>query len=286
MVRRASGMRPRRADNFCWRSARMAGFTREFFPEGMEAMIVTAAFCAAVCMGMPYRLAANENFSVYAPSRVVAEQILEDAERHRRDIGKDWFGRPLPDGVGRTLIHVTAQPKTDRGEASLANGNPSAQRNLIWISTESFREPQFTSTLKHEITHCLLAAKFPQGLPVWVHEGCASQCDSGLRRRIHQQTIQRIVRTGQWPKLETILGARRFDRRDREAYGLAVSLAEFLIDYKDQSTLLAFGADCHAAPTRTDAALKKHYRIRSIAELQTRWQAWAAKNSTVLAARP
>ncbi len=260
----------------------MAGFT-PFQNTGKEAMTVTAVFCAALCAGTPSRLAASDNFSVYAPSETAAEQILKQAETHRTEIAKTWFGEKLPLGRGRTLIHVSLKENTDRARSSVlkrGGSKPLRKQNLIWIAVESLESPDFSSLLKHELTHCLLATRYPQGLPIWLHEGIASRCDTGTRQSLHQQTIKHMIASNRFADLHTLMSAKHFAFDDRKAYGLAVSLVDFLLDTKDQETLLEFGADCKNIDN-INSALWKHYRIPSTFALQTQWQTWAARQSDV-----
>lgn len=235
-------------------------------------MSIAALVVVAALAETPYALAASDNFSIYAPSQATADRVLRRSEAFREELALAWCGAPLPAGDGWTMIHVRLVPRRDRGRTS-PEGHADAG-HALWIQTDDPESDAFDATLRHELTHCLLATRHP-GLPVWVHEGCASQYDIGHRRQMHAETVATFARTGRWPRLAQLLAARRISPDDRTSYGAAVSLAAYLIEQQDRRQFLQFAAQGQSEGW--DAALRSCYGISDTAELQTRWQQWATQ---------
>ena len=241
-------------------------------------MHATALLLTAALAHSPSGLAASENFSVYSPTQDQADAVLRRAEELRQEMALEWFGEPLAPGAGRTLIHVRITPAADRGRSSVIDHRRSIRSNILWIETDSIGGEAFESTLSHELMHCLLAARFPSGFPVWAHEGCAGQYDAGLRGRLHEETVRGFARTARWPALVELLNREQFDPEDRTRYGTAVSLAEFLIRSHGRRQLVAF-ASRGSTDGDWDRAVRETFAMRDVAELQRRWQRWLVQTS-------
>lgn len=238
----------------------------------VAALVLTASLAAP-----PYALAASENFSVYAPTRDEADAVLLQAEELRAELALAWFGERLPGGAGRTLIHVRITPAADRGRSSVFDHRSGSRSNLLWIDADSVESEEFSSTLAHELMHCLLATRYPDGFPVWAHEGIAGQYDRGLRRLLHAETLHGLARTGRWPSLEDLFDRSSFDPNDRASYAAAVSLTAYLIDARGREQFLRFVASGHRDGDWS-RALRASYE-RDLSALQTQWQTRAAADS-------
>ena len=95
----------------------------------------------------------NENFVVYGPSTVtqeesqqLAQQVLEFADTCRADIARQWLGKELPPGVGRTVINVAISPEQDRA-LTWAKDDPQRRYHSIYLTTSA--DKVLGSTLKH-----------------------------------------------------------------------------------------------------------------------------------------
>ncbi len=220
-------------------------------------------------------IAGGKNFTVIAPSGDhLADQVLTRAEELRRDIALEWLGKELPDGRGRTHITVELSKDKDEGLTWLCGqGRAVRGDHRMWLTTS--RERAVGSTLEHEVTHVVLAVRFPQGMPVWANEGIASLADDEERHKTRRELQREWARSGQWPTLEKLLYQRTIDPSDQAGYAAAVSLTEFLLTKGDRRALIAFVE--HAALDGWDAALGKSYGIDGVPELQRQWQAWAGK---------
>lgn len=221
-------------------------------------------------------LAHGDNFIVLAEDQALAEAVLAKANEFRKSVAKQWLGTPLPASIGRTVIHVQLSDREDRGQFWAIDG-ADRRHHKLWITTN--RKRAVGSTLHHEITHVVLATQFPQRLPVWIDEGIASSYDDKPRRAVRRNVITWYVRTGNWPRLETLFKTNAITASDKAVYATASSLTEFLLSRADKKTLLQFATA--GQKNGWDTALTQSYHIGSVAELQVAWQAWVVGTTKV-----
>lgn len=213
--------------------------------------------------------ARSENFTVYAHDRQMAVDVLKEVEQLREEIAIEWLGEPLPPGIGRTIVSVRITADKDRAN-SLIDDPAQRTAQIVWIRTPPDR---VHSALGHEIAHTVLATRFAFELPVWAHEGIASQRDDPTRRAYVKNVLAEISRTGGWPRLEGLLASDSISHGDVQGYAVAVSLTEFLTAHGDNATFVKFAVA--GKKKGWDAALREHYGIANVRELQTAWQSWA-----------
>lgn len=221
-------------------------------------------------------LAHGDNFIVFAEDQALAESVLAKADEFRQSVAQDWLGTPLPASVGRTVIHVQLSENEDRGQFWAIDGTD-RRHHKLWITTT--RKRAVGSTLHHEITHAVLATQFPGRLPAWIDEGIASGYDDKSRRDVRRNLIAWYVRSGNWPRLESLFKTDTITASDKATYATASSLTEFLLSRADKQTLLQFAVA--GQKNGWDQALQQAYRIGSIGELQTAWQAWVTNSMKV-----
>lgn len=224
-------------------------------------------------------LVRNANFIVITDSPAgteanddrFARDLLARAEERRERIAREWLGRSLPKGLGRTVIHVEFTTDRDSGLTWAMDGTQRKYHN-IYLHTRP--EMALSTTLDHEIAHTVLATRFahPKRLPEWVEEGIASRYDDDARKSLRQETIQWWKETGDWPSLETLMTSRTVSAEDTQAYTSAASLVEFLLTKGDRPTFLAFAVE--GSRVGWTQALSKHYGIQDSAALQQAWVQW------------
>ena len=216
----------------------------------------------------------NENFVVYCPAvdtqeagQRLAKQVLEFADECRAEIAMQWLGKELPPGVGRTVINIDISPNQDTA-LTWAKDDPNRRYHAIYLTTSA--DKVIGSTLKHELTHAVLATRWrhPNRLPAWTEEGIASQYDDESRIGTRRQIVEWFAETGNWPKLNRILQAETISAGSSESYAVAASLTEFLLEKADKETFFQFAstADFKAR----DVALSKHYDMKNVAELSSK----------------
>jgi hypothetical protein len=240
----------------------------------LAAVLPTAAYSAG--------FARNANFVVYTPDEPspsgeqrFAALVLERAEAFRKEFAAQWLGEELPQGEGRTAIHIDFSSTDDRG-LTWAKDRPDRIFHNIYLTTSP--ENATGSTLHHELAHTVLATRFPHPnrLPPWLEEGIASRYDDEARRAAGEQLSRFWARTGRAPQLAHLLVMRDMKSFDESSYAAATSLVSFLLTLGDEQSLLRFAEDGQ----RHDwsRALQSHYRINDQRELQERWEAWLARN--------
>ncbi|HID75069.1 MAG TPA: hypothetical protein EYP56_03635 [Planctomycetaceae bacterium] len=215
----------------------------------------------------------NQNFIVLAEERSLAESVLAQADRYRRQLAQEWLGEELPPSVGRTIITVTLSESVDRGFTWPIDG-PERRYHKMWLTGS--RMQLLGSTLEHEMTHVVLATRFPGMLPAWADEGAASLKDDAARREACRRLIAWYARTGNWPDLRSLFQQEAIVAEDRAAYSVAGSVTSYLLSRGDKATFLAFAL---AGPREGwDAALRSCYGLESVEQLQGAWQAWVERS--------
>lgn len=214
-------------------------------------------------------LSRNENFMVMAPTQELADRVLKAAEQFRHDVAVQWLGAPLPPSVGPAIVHVELSETRDDAFTWAKNG-PDRKYHSVYLTTSL--DQAVGSTLKHEITHVVLATRFPDRLPVWLEEGCAGYADDASRLKTRRAILDWFARTGNWPNLAQVLNAKKLSAADRSSYAIACSVTHFLMDRGSRQHLIAFGE--LVQEQGPEAALKSSYGFASIEELGEEWQTW------------
>ncbi len=221
----------------------------------------------------------NPNFSVFVPTdNAFADEVLERAEAYRDEIALEWFGAKLPPSVGRTIINV----QFDEEEFGLTWAIDRPKRKFhavaLWVASE---EEALGGVLKHEIAHTVMATQYPHParLPVWTEEGIASRYDDDARKAVRTGIVRWWRQTGNWPALSGIITTRNVVSHDEASYAMAASLTDFLLSRGDKATMIRFAR----AGQRDgwDAALLTHYKIDSVARLQTAWELWVSQSNLI-----
>jgi hypothetical protein len=231
------------------------------------------------CSSLPGAgLSKSENFLVVtqrlgtdSQTQEFADRVLERAERYRTQIAQDWLNEELPPSVGRAIINVSFSDRHDRGRTWAIDSTAREYHNIY---LETTTELAASTTLAHEITHVILATRFPhpQRLPAWIEEGIASRYDDARRIETRTKIVRWWQRTGTWPSMAKLFEQSSISSDDKTSYAMASSLVEYLLEQGDEQRLLTFAEE--AAQGAWDAALRRHYEIENVMQLQAAWQAW------------
>src|SRR5262245_15770968 len=230
----------------------------------------------------------SPNFIVLTPpvpsqeaAEVYAKTVLERAEQLRKQIAIEWLGQELPPSIGQVQINVSFSDEPDSA-LTWVKDHPDRKFHGLFIETSAGQLPQ--GLLAHEMVHCVLATRYPppRRLPAWLEEGIASQYDDAQRQQVRQRILGWFVTTGQWPRLAPVLTAQRVHSEDQEAYTLATTVTELLIERGNRQKLLQFGE--LIGKVGLDRALNQCYGIAGATELEQLWQARYSRN--MAAAQP
>jgi hypothetical protein len=245
----------------------------------MKLPIVLAALLAALIFNSSTDAAGlvqSNNFIVMAPNQALAKEVLKAAETHRKEVAVHWLGAPLPPSIGAAVIHVELSQVEDSGR-TWAKDHPSRKYHKVWLETSQKRA--VGATLKHEITHVVLATRFPTRLPTWLEEGCASFADDAGRQRQRKLILDWYARTDKWPSLHPVLNATAMAAADQTSYAIAASLTEFLMKRGGQATLLAFAEAVKSKGL--DNALDHYYELDGVKQLNDEWKSWYLSRNAV-----
>lgn len=218
-------------------------------------------------------LAHSDTFLVVAPDRQAAEAVLAAAEQYRRELALNWLGEELPPSVGVTVIHVELAGQTDKGLAWPID-TPLRTMHKLWLAGPP--EHVVGATLRHEITHVVLATQFPGKLPAWADEGAASLQDDPQRRSIRSRLLAWYAETGNWPSLKTVFAKQHIAPGDQASYAVAASVTEYLLERGGKARFLRFAIEGKIegyAP-----ALMRHYGIAGIPALEADWREWVRQH--------
>lgn len=245
----------------------------------MKLSLVLAALLAALFVHSVTNaagLSRSENFIVVAPDQKIADELLKAAEKYRQEVAVQWLGEPLPPSVGPAIINLELLPANDRG-ITWAIDSPERKYHKVWLETS--RKQAVGAILKHEITHVVLATRFPSRLPTWLEEGCASFSDDADRLRTRKSILDWYARTNKWPSLHAVVNAKAMAATDKSSYAVAASLTEFLMRRGGQTTLLSFAEEIE--DKGLEKALAHHYQINGIQELNDEWKSWYLAGNAV-----
>lgn len=249
-----------------------------FLTNGWIAVLGAAALALWAVPARAAGFARNADFIVFADDQPLAEAVIAKASQYRKELALRWLGEELPPAVGRTVINVTISDREDRGLIWPADG-PGRQVHNIWLTTS--RQRALGSTLKHEIAHAVLATRYPRELPVFVNEAVANLQDDEERKEIRQRTIGWFARTGNWPPIREVFEADVISSVDSASYAVASSVTEYLCTRSSETKFLEFAIA--GKQHGWDAALRSHYGINSVEQLQQLWQQWVLQT---IQARP
>jgi hypothetical protein len=224
-------------------------------------------------------MAFDENFTVSAPDQPLADEVLAAAGAFRKEVAQTWFGAELPPGAGRAMIHVRLAEADDSAFTWAAD---SPNRKLHMVSLVTPRRAAAGATLRHEIVHVVLAARFPDRLPAWIEEGIAGRYDDPPRTDARRRIIRGWVLSGNWPDLERVFALETIAAHEHAAYSAAASVTEYLLSCGGKEKLLRFAVS--GKGDGWDQALRRHYGLGSVHDLETAWRAWVSRPSSVVSA--
>lgn len=219
---------------------------------------------ALASLGASYPTA---NFIVEAPDPAFAEQVGKYAEIYRRQKAMEWLGHEMPTWGRRCPLRVTLAGGS--GGATTFDFNNGSILSID-MHIEGSPDRLLASVLPHEITHTVLAYYFRNPVPRWADEGSAVLSEDERERNVHEQEVRRILQTpGRTIPLRRLFGLMNYPRDVMVLYAEGYSVANFLVSKSSRPEFLAFVAQ--GMQGDWDTAVRKHYRYRSVEELEGAW---------------
>jgi len=235
---------------------------------GMLVLVTVAAgprFVAAA----GYRTA---NFVVEAPTEPLARKIGDAAEQYRHTLAVEWTGGPLPRWSRPCPITAQVAPHLGAGGATSFVFDKGEVFN--WTMTiQGSEERILDSVLPHEITHTIFASHFRRPLPRWADEGACTTVEHPVERARQHRMLIEFLTTGRGIAFPEMFAMREYPADVLPLYSQGYSLARYLIERGGRHKYVAFVGDGLA---RDDwaGALRRHYGVGDLAQLQATWLEW------------
>jgi hypothetical protein len=225
---------------------------------------------AMASLGASYR---TPNFIVEAPDPAFAEQIGKYAEHYRKQKAIEWLGQEMPTWGRPCPLRVTISSTS--GGATMFDFYNGSIRSID-MHIEGSPDRLLVSVLPHEITHTVLAYYFRTPVPRWADEGSSVLSEDDHERAVHEQTVWQILqRPGRAIPLRRLFSLTDYPRDPNylmALYAQGYSVTNFLVSQSSKPVFLAFVAQgMQNNGNNWDAALRTHYRYRSIEELEAAW---------------
>jgi hypothetical protein len=223
---------------------------------------------ALASLGASYR---TPNFVVEAPDPAFAQQLGDWAEYHRKQKAMDWLGYEMPTWGRPCPLRVTVTPNGSGGATEFAFD---AGRILsINMHIEGKPDRLVASVLPHEITHTVLAYYFRMPVPRWADEGGSVLSEDEQERAMHEQTIRQILQQpGRTIPLRRLFSLKNYPPDVMVLYAEGYSVTNFLVGQSSRQVFLTFLAQGMQNDWNNwDAAVRTHYRYRSVEELEAAW---------------
>ena len=213
------------------------------------------------------------NFIVQAPTRQVAQQVAQYAERYRKEKALQWLGKEMPPWGRPCPIRVTLTPGGAGGATTFAfdRGSILSQEMNVQGSLERI----LNSVLPHEVTHTVFAYHFRRPLPRWADEGGSVLSEDDIERRRHDDLVRRSLASGRAFRLRVLFEMRNYPTSGSDVmtlYAQGYSLSRFLVESSSRPGFLNFVAD--GMRYGWDQAIRKHYQLNSVEELEAVWLDW------------
>jgi len=138
------------------------------------------------------------------------------------------------------------------------------------------------AALPHELTHVVLGERFGEhALPRWADEGIAMLSESSEKHRERLTNLQETLVRRPTLSLTDLVRAERMPQAHlRDAfYGQSVALTSWLIRKSTPAKFADFVEE--SQQTGIDSALKEHYQLNGVAELQREWNEWTRRPEAI-----
>ncbi|MDA0659237.1 MAG: hypothetical protein O2931_16855 [Planctomycetota bacterium] len=229
--------------------------------------------------------AANQrsaNFLVRAPSMQLAREVVQAAEKFRRDLALEWLGHELPTWSEPCPIMVQ-EARDAGGETSFVfDGRYPSQWQM---RVQGSRERILDSVLPHEVTHTIFATHFGQPLPRWADEGACTTVEHESERRKQQDLLIEFLMTDRGIPFRAMFAMREYPEDILPLYSQGFSLARFLIAQGGKPKFIQYvgdginSRDWHGTTAR-------HYGFKNLGDLQLSWLEWVKQGSPPGVRRP
>jgi hypothetical protein len=250
------------------------------------AVVGGMAWSAAPAQAAGYRTA---NFLVDAPTEALARRIGDAAEQYRHTLALEWLGSPLPRWSRPCPIKAEVAPHLGAGGATSFVFDRGEVFN--WTMTiQGSEERILDSVLPHEVTHTIFASHFRRPLPRWADEGACTTVEHPVERARQHRLLIEFLTTQRGIAFPDMFAMREYPADVLPLYAQGYSLARYLIDRGGRHKYVAFLTE-GLANDDWSTALKRHYGVPTVAQMQGVWLDWVkqgcpAPPATIAAVAP
>jgi hypothetical protein len=244
-------------------------------------LALRAALVALVCsLSAPAGAAEvrSANFVVQAPTREIAKQMAEAAERYRRDLAVYWLGKPLP-GNWRRPCPVKVQVGQTLGAGGATSFLFDRGEVFGWqMDIQGPLDRLLDSVLPHEVTHTIFASHFRQPLPRWADEGACTTVEHASERRKQFHMLVDQLKTSRGIPFSRMYQMTEYPSDVMPLYSQGHSLVTFLLAKGGPRKFIHYLED---GLERNDwvAVTREHYEFDNLGVLQTSWLDWVRRGS-------
>ena len=231
----------------------------------------------------------SENFTVLSyqtgPS---ASKVLKLCESLRDELNRVWGGK-RPIGLWQPRCEVVVHSS----QASYLrivgpSGGQTKGSSFIQIDAGKvigrridllFDSQAGLTALPHELSHVVLADRFHGcQVPHWLDEGIAMLADTHHKQLLHARDCHDAIVSRTTFRIHDLLKLEQFTSAEQMPafYGQSLSLIRMLVVDEAPEKIVDFGID--AIQIGYPAALRKHYAIHDVDELERRWAAFEARS--------
>ena len=237
--------------------------------------------------GVQYETA---NFIINAPCAESARQFAEAAEQYRNDLAILWLGETLPDWSAKCPVKIFV------GDELGAGGTTSFifEKGEVFgweMEIQGSYERILDSVLPHEITHMLLASHFRKPIPRWLDEGMATSVEHQSEKENYRRMLRYFLQSNvqRCFPLNRMVTMKDYPDDTMPFYAQGFSLVEYLLESGRQfdeyeHRRLARFAESAIQSGDWQSALKEHYGVPNLGELQLSWVKWVGSDSRALQA--
>ncbi|MEM6330525.1 MAG: hypothetical protein AAF790_09775 [Planctomycetota bacterium] len=267
-----------RPQSRCWTHDQARSRTRCVL---LTALMTLTALAARDSFAAGYR---TRNFVVQAPTRALAVEIGESAERWRRQLAIEWLGAEMPAWSKPCPISARVSPRLGAGgETSFI-----FDRGQVFgwdMKVQGSRERVLDSVLPHEITHTVFASHFRQPLPRWADEGACTTVEHASEIGKQERMLIRFLKTGRGIAFSDLFAMKDYPPEVMPLYSQGHSVATYLIERRGKHAFMRFLAD-GLEDENWPAAVRDHYGHGSLMQMQNDWLAWVKRGRPRLALEP
>lgn len=222
--------------------------------------------------------ARSQNFMVSTVDQEFAEQLLNQAEKSRKELAIEWTGQELPPAREPILLRAF-----DVGPRVLASGvtefgfrgkTPHSFQMVVAGSKERILD----SVLPHEVLHTVFATYFGRPVIRWADEGCCTTVEHAAERTKQDKLLIEFLHTDRGIAFNKMFRMTNYPRDMLPLYSQGYSLCRYLIAQGGKRKFMDYLAK-GMSTERWDEVTRECYGYQDLSDLQVTWVDWVRNGS-------